>query len=279
MDRHVLRVLAALFLIVLLEPAASAQVANGRTAPATAEVASQASFETSYLLALYMAQLAASGTPPSQADIDEATRQYLTNGAAVTGVPSSGPRAAYFQNGAAVMAYPASTRAASPGEASPRDAAAAAARGLEEEAGAPSAAASTQQTVPPGVTAPQAASTSEVEAGSVAGQGISPLDLQAALAIARQFAVPAASATAGVASAPSVPSPPVASGAAVPASAGTQVAEMPPSASAPAPTCPPGPSLASRAALALGGALFGGLAVALWSRPRRNLRRAVGGPR
>jgi hypothetical protein len=36
----------------------------------------------------------------------------------------------------------------------------------------------------------------------------------------------------------------------------------------PAPECPAGPSLLARIATALAGAILGGLAVALWSRPR-----------
>lgn len=106
------RTLSAIVLVLLLAPDASAQpIAAGqlaRTGAMQAEIAAQASFDTSYLLALYMTQLAAAGAPPSQADIDEAATQYLTNGAAVTGVPSTGPGAEYFRNGAAVTGVPSS---------------------------------------------------------------------------------------------------------------------------------------------------------------------------
>jgi hypothetical protein len=58
------------------------------------------------LLQLYGLQAEQQAAMP-QADRDELTRraaEYFTNGAAVTGVPTSGPGAAYFQNGAEVAA-------------------------------------------------------------------------------------------------------------------------------------------------------------------------------
>src|SRR5271155_4494413 len=91
-------------LLLLARTAAAQTTTPEPVSPATPPLqgegvaAAQASVQTSYLLALYMMALANAGTPPSPADIDEATRQYLTNGAAATGVPSSGPRAAYFTN-------------------------------------------------------------------------------------------------------------------------------------------------------------------------------------
>src|ERR1700722_10847689 len=108
---------AAAGLVLLLARAASAQTLGTQpprgTVQARSEVAAQASFDTgaqatfdtSYLLALYMMQLQGAGTPPTQADIDEAARQYFTNGAVVTAVPTSGPGAAYYRDGASVMAY------------------------------------------------------------------------------------------------------------------------------------------------------------------------------
>src|ERR1700722_6552937 len=104
------RTLTAIALVLFLAPDAFAQSVAAEqpapTMPTQAGMAVQASFDTSYLLALYMTQLAAAGAPPSQADIDAAARQYLTNGAAVTGVPGTGPDAEYFRNGAAVTAVP-----------------------------------------------------------------------------------------------------------------------------------------------------------------------------
>ena len=106
------RALSATVLVLLLAPDAAAQPVAAeqpaRAVPMQAEIAAQAAFDTGYLLALYMTQLAAAGAPPSQADIDEAARQFLTNGAAVTGVPSTGPGAEYFRNGATVTGVPSS---------------------------------------------------------------------------------------------------------------------------------------------------------------------------
>src|SRR6202035_537570 len=85
------RTLPAIVVVLLFAPDAWAQPVAAeppaRTTPTQSELAAQASFDTSYVLALYMAQLAAAAAPPSQADIDEAAWQYFTNGAAVTGVP------------------------------------------------------------------------------------------------------------------------------------------------------------------------------------------------
>jgi|HubBroStandDraft_4_1064222.scaffolds.fasta_scaffold203513_1 hypothetical protein len=59
------RTLPAIALVLLLAPDASAQpvAAEQPTVPMQAEIAARASFDTSYLLALYMAQLAAAGAP------------------------------------------------------------------------------------------------------------------------------------------------------------------------------------------------------------------------
>src|ERR1019366_9466210 len=154
-------------LVTLLAPLAFAQTAAGqavRTVPTQPEIAAQATFDTGYLLALYMAQLAAAGTPPSQADIDEATRQYLTNGAAVTSVPTSGPGAAYFHNGAEVMAFP--TQPVAP---APEATVSAGAGSLESEpypyemdAGVSPAPSSGEEAAPAGTSAPPLASASEI---------------------------------------------------------------------------------------------------------------------
>jgi hypothetical protein len=106
-----LRAIAAILAFGLIASNAWAQT---RPAPGAissseaAELAAQASLSTSYLLALYMEQLAAAGTPPTQADIDAAAHAYFTNGAAATGVPATGPGAAYFHDGAGVTAAPSS---------------------------------------------------------------------------------------------------------------------------------------------------------------------------
>jgi hypothetical protein len=50
---------------------------------------------------------AAPVAPVTSAQV-QAVRDYFTNGAAVTSVPSDGPGAAYFQNGAAALTIPTS---------------------------------------------------------------------------------------------------------------------------------------------------------------------------
>ena len=87
------RTAATSFFVLLLAPSApaQAQVAGGPPAGAVAtpvEIAAQASLDTRSLLTGYIAQLAAAGSPPSQADIEEAARLYFTNGAAATSVPT-----------------------------------------------------------------------------------------------------------------------------------------------------------------------------------------------
>jgi hypothetical protein len=271
------RALPAIVVLLLLASEASAQVAGGQPAQT---VATQATFDTSYLLAFYMTQLAAAGNAPTQADINEAARQYFTDGAAVTSVPTSGPGAAYFQNGAAVTGvpssgpgaayfhngaqamayYPAPQVTPAPVATGHASASPAASPLYEEDAGVPRALVSTAEGAPTGPAATHPPPTSEVPAEASAATGLtcSPLEIEAAMAIASQFAtaaVPRPSATS------CTPSPASNS---VPAHAETAL----PSPAEPAPSCPPGASLLSRIAPALGGALFAGLAVALWSRPR-----------
>lgn len=268
-------VAATMVVLLLLAPEASAQVAAGgpaRMAPTQAEIAAQASFDTSYLLALYMTQLAEAGTPPSQSDIDEATRQYLTNGAAVTSVPGSGPAAdyfrngaavtgvptrgagaAYFQNGAEVMSYAAPRLAPPPETAAP--ASSSAVEWNEADAGVPDTTESAGETAP---RATSAVPIPQVQTETMAsGLTCSPLEIEAAMAIASQFAAPAE---------------PSAASACLPSTASTcapmPAEREPPAVAELAPHCPPQASLLSRIVPVLGGALFGGLAVVLWSRPR-----------
>jgi hypothetical protein len=280
------RTLAATVLVLLLAPEASAQIAGGqpaRVVPTQAQIATQATFDTTYLLEVYMTQLASAGAAPTQADINEAARLYFTNGAAATSVPTSGPGAAYFQNGAAATGVPsrgpgaayfhngAEVMAYDPG---PQVTPAPVARGkasaglvgsqsYKEDAGVQRAPITTAEAAPTGAVAASPASASEIpaEARTATGLTCSPAEIEAAIAIASQFAAAAAprpSATCMPSTAPT-PAPPLAETArAVPALAAE-----------PAPSCPPGPSsLLARIAVALGGAFCGGLAVALWSRPR-----------
>ncbi len=275
--RHV----AAVFGLLLLQaPMASAQTA---APPPYRHVAAS---EASYLLASYMAQLASAGTPPSQADIEQATQQYFTNGAAVYGVPASGPASAYFQNGAAAMAYPPAA-----GVSGASGAAAGASAGLdggapsgdrgsndsgEQEAGALASAAQDDAS-PSSPSSPSLATetggppTARIRpaAPGVAGPNCATLDeVEAAMAIASHFEPPSSSpgsstsstaSTAAPAGAPTVPASP-----------------SPPeeTAAEPALRCPPHPSALTPVATALGGVLFGGLAVVLGSRwSRRQLPR------
>lgn len=254
----------AVVLVLLLGPEASAQVAAGQSArivPTQSEMAAQATFETSSLLALYMTQLAAAGTAPNQADIDKAARQYFTNGAAVTSVPTSGPGAAYFHDGAEVLAYyPAPQVTPAPDATRELGAGLVRSESYEEDAGVGHAVARTGAAEPIGAAAAPPAPTSEVGAGPSAATGLtcSPREIEAAMAIAREFATAAGPPPAAT---PCVP-PPALVLAPLPAETAAG------SAIEPAPHCPPGPSLLSRIALALGGAIFGGLAVALCWRPR-----------
>ena len=248
---------AAVVLVVVLAPEAAAQMSYGqtaRTAPVPPEVAAQATFDTSYLLALYMTQLAAAGSPPSPADIDKAARQYFTNGAAVVGVPTTGPGAAYFRNGAEVMAYP--TPRAAPATATPVPAPAGYVRTepLEVDAGVAAPAGT------PGVVGSAPTPELPAPANEARGPTCPPSEIAAAMAFASQFASAEAPRTA-----PACP-PPSASPTPIPAP--PTVAPAAESAVEATPLCPAGPSVLSRIAPPLGGVLFGGLAVVLWSRPR-----------
>jgi hypothetical protein len=289
------RALAAIVLVLLLAPEASAQVAAGPPppmAPTPAEIATQATFDTSNLLALYMTRLAATGAAPTQADINEATRQYFTNGATATSVPTSGPGAAYFQNGAAVTGvptsgpgaayfhngaevtayYPAPQVTPAPVPAGEVSTEVVRSQSYEEDASVQRSLVSTAGAGPTGALAAEPARFSGVPAGARTATGLtcSPLEIEAAIAIASQFATAAAPQPSASSCTPSIASP------LVPPLADTAPA-APAQAAEPALNCPPGASFLSHIVPALGGALFGGLVIALWSRPRP-LRVAQGRP-
>jgi hypothetical protein len=258
------RILAAMVLVLLLAPRAWAQGylrPQVQSAPAPAPIAGQASYDNAALLALYMSQLASAGRAPNQNDIDEAARQYLTNGAAVSTVPTSGPGAAYFQNGAAVMSYGAAPVPPVPAPtATVEPAAANAPTGAPAEAPEP-----VPVPIPAPVTAPEDNTTSDTVAASKAS-GVT--ETQAPNPPSQAAATAPAGATNSYPPAPAQP-------------LYQTILVSTPLASEPGPgdRCPPAPSLASRIAPAFGGLFFGGLAVALWSRPRMiRTRRGDVGP-
>ncbi len=283
--------LLALSLILLLATRASAQTGPpARTATTDVELQAQATFQTSYLLALYMTQLANAGTPVTPSDLDEAARQYFTNGAAATGVPTSGARADYFRNGAAVTGVPSS----GPGSAYFRDGARVTAYD-PARGSSPSPAATGEREAPPAevvrstptpedASAPRpdagpdesAPSTPAVaESGSVqasgspgpSGAACATLDeMEAALAIASHAGV-----TAPPPTCEACPPTPIAS--VTPACAETVARSTTPL------PCPPGPSILSRILPVMGGVLFGGLAVFLWTHPRTRAGRMRLAPR
>jgi hypothetical protein len=249
------RLLAAMVLVLLFAPRAWAQPRylqpQAQPAPAGTLTQAQAGYDTATLLALYMSQLASSGRAPSQSDISEAARQYFTNGAAVSTVPTSGPGAAYFQNGAAAMSYgatPVPTVPASPPVVQP----AAVPVPVPVPAGAP------DQTATPATTAADTSAPAGTAPGVTESQAANPSNQS-------------------VGTPPPAASPPPAS----PVQPLYQtIVVSPPAPPAPATepepeaTCPPAPSLLSRIAPAFGGLLFGGFAVALWTRPRMLRNRA-----
>jgi hypothetical protein len=244
-----------------------------RTAPVQAEIAAQASFDTGYLLALYMRQLAAAGMPPRQADIDEATQQYFTNGAAATNVPASGPGAAYFHNGAAAMgapssgpgaayfhngaevtAYPVSGVTSKEGPAGQADGGVSVPASSEGDASVEGTGARNEPNMPAAPAPPQVR-VPQLQPGT----SCSPLEIQAAMALATQFANPSSAMPAASACPPTPP----------PRLVALPVEMASTSASGTEVKCLPAASGWSRVASALGGLLFGGLGVALWTRPRQ----------
>jgi hypothetical protein len=267
------RTLAAVMLgLLLLARTAAAQTTTSEPVPPSLPTpqgvaAGQASVQTSYLLALYMMALASAGAPPSPADINEATRQYLTNGAAATGVPSSGPaatyfrngadvtgvpgtgpRAAYFTQGAEVLAYP--STASTAGSASPpipvRDGAGpVAATPLVEDSGEPGDVAEAAAPSTPAEATPAPPPPPTVPGSSLEGPSLASGATLAAL-----------------------PSPPTCPACATATAMTRPTPREPPPEAVATPSCPPAPSSFGAIAAALGGAVLGGLAVVLWSRPR-----------
>ena len=244
------RLLAAMVLVLLLAALAPKAGAQGylrqqvQPAITPAQTAAQATYDNATMLALYMSQLASSGRAPNQSDINEAARQYFTNGAAVSTVPTSGPGAAYFQNGAAAVTYgatPASTVPAPTATVQPASVYA-----------SPAAPALQPVPVPVPVRAPDdttaaAAAPADTSTATSSAPGVT--EAQAA----NPTSPPAAAPVINI-SAPAPVQPLVQ----------TIVVPNP----EPALQCPPPASFFSRIAPALGGLLFGGFAVALWSRPR-----------
>jgi hypothetical protein len=264
------RLLPAMALLLILAPAASAQMApppQPPPVPIPAQIGAQAGVETSYLLALYMTALANAGRAPTPSDIDEATRQYLTNGAAVTGVPGSGPGSAYFQNGAGVTAVPGSGAAAA-----------------YFQNGASVLAYPSSTAVPAAPAAPTAMVNVDAGPGAVIS---APVAVDAGAPESTDDATSPAAAPVPSAAVSAGWTPPAVS-AELPAETSATYATTPPAAPScpqctPTPqapaiisiaqpeaslACPPGPSPLERLATGLGGALVGGLAVVLWTRPR-----------
>ena len=254
------RILPAIAFVLLLAPAgafAQGYLRQPASGPPTAQnaVANQAGVDTAALLTLYMRQLASTGQPPSQSDIDEATRQYFTNGAAVSTVPTSGPGATYFQNGAAVMSYgtspsPTPTAVAPTGTVQPAAVPAQAPPVLPVPVPQP-------VPVSPPTETPTAAEAEPTGATTTANNSAGVAETQAA----NPTSPPAAAPVINI-SAPAPVQPLV------------QTIIVPGPEPEPVLQCPPPPSFLSRIAPALAGLLFGGFAVALWSRPRmiRNQR-------
>jgi hypothetical protein len=258
------RLIAATVLILVLSPKAWAQgYARPPAAPPPipGQTATPASYDTAALLAVYMSQLASSGRAPNQSDIDEATRQYFTNGAAASTVPTSGPGAAYFQNGAGVMSYGASPSptptAVSPTATAPAPSAPAPAPPVVAPPVTVYAPSDTTTAAPsPDDTSPPASTTP----GVTEAQAASPMSQAAAASPAPVAAQP-----------PAPAAPPIYQ----------TILVSTPQAPAPEPDsavqCPPAPSALGRVASAFGGLLFGGFAVALWLRPRMIRGGAPGG--
>lgn len=259
------RLTAAVVLVLLSTRPAWAQAPPTRppppVPPAAVELNAQSSIDAAYLLAQYMAALASAGMPPSPSDIDEATRQYLTNGAAVTSAPTQGPGAAYFHNGAEVTGAPASGPGADYFHNGSQVLA-------YYPAPRPTPAATAQPAVEAELDAGMAANAAED-----AGVPGAPEEAAAPVAPTPTETAPTPASTSSVPVSPPVerpavqseamPAPPLASSSCPPCAVATAT-EAP----AAAPQCPEGTSKLARVATALGGALCGGLAVVLWTRPR-----------
>ena len=195
--------------LVVCSGQASAQVANQPepVAPPADGISPQASYNVPLLLASYMSRLAAAGAPVSQEDIEEAAHQYMTNGAAATSVPTSGPAAAYFTNGAAVTGVPASgpvadyfRNGAQVFAYSPEPVAATSLETPSADAGLPRPKAAqevpasqtevAQNSVPAPAAPTTMAATIQPAVNSATGLTCSPQEIEAAMAIARVYAGP-----------------------------------------------------------------------------------------
>jgi hypothetical protein len=252
------RFLVAMALVLVLAPLAPKAWAQGylrqqvQPAMTPGQTAAQATYDNATMLALYMSQLASSGRAPNQSDINEAARQYFTNGAAVSTVPTSGPGAAYFQNGAAAVSYGAAPAPTVPPPTATVQPAA---------VYAPPAAPALQPVpVPVPPSAPDdttTVTTSAPETQTIASNAPGVTEAQAANPTSQ-----AATAPPPPAANPYPPAP-------VQPLYQTILVSTP---LAPEPElalrCPAEPSLFSRIGPAFGGLFLGGLAVALWSRPR-----------
>jgi hypothetical protein len=153
-----------------------------------------------------MVQLASQGAPPSQADIERAANDYFTNGTAVTavpasgpgapyfhdgatslGVPSSGPVAEYFRNGASSMAAPSPAFGVYGAPAASPDAGAPRVTPAEARAAEPPLSGAAAEGLEPGAGVPPP----EAQPGGARATGLtcSPSEIEAAMAIAREYAV------------------------------------------------------------------------------------------
>ena len=253
------RFLVAMVLLLVLAPLAPKAWAQGylrqqvQPAMTPGQTSAQATYDNATMLALYMSQLASSGRAPNQSDINEAARQYFTNGAAVSTVPTSGPGAAYFQNGAAAVTYGAAPAPTVPAPTATVQPAAVYAP--------PAAPALQPAPVPVPPSAPDDTTTATTSAPDTRTAGSNALGVTEA-----QAANPTSQAAIAPPPAPTAsPYPP----APVQPLYQTILVSTPPAPEPePALRCAPEPSLFSRIGPAFGGLLFGGLAVALWSRPR-----------
>jgi hypothetical protein len=259
------------------EPGGSARQEPGSTA-----IAAQATFDTGYALALYMQRLAAGGSAPTQADIDEAARVYFTNGAAATGVPTTGPGAAYFKDGASVTAAPSAGAGAAwyhngadvltyravpaPPPAPPSQAP----EVTPFDAGVVEAVAPVPTASAPLAAPRPAASAATPAAANSPGPTCSSQELETALAIGKEYAL----------ASPMAPLAPP------PVTETVPVAEPPPRAApAPAPVpgppcvCASAPTLWSRVAPPLAGALLAVVGGVFWLGARAAVRHGTGRPR
>ena len=133
----------------------------------------------------------------------------------------------------------------------------------EEDAGLERATESTEQGVPMELPASRPEPASEVRTSTATGLSCSPAEIEMAMAIAKEYAAAAASPVCAT------PSSALGSSTALPRPAAETAATL---VAGPAPHCPSEPAMGCavlfRVIVAIGGAFLGGLAVALWTRPR-----------